>query len=167
MSLETYQSELWRLVSLLDIDKIKKIIQTIKQKDRIFIIGNGGNAAAASHFATDMSKGAGYKAISLTDNVPLISAIGNDYGYENIFSQQLIQYNANFSDVLFALSVSGTSKNIVQALSQSYAYSILITGNNKEACQLANITIKIDSNHFGLVEDVTNIILHMIAYELK
>src|SRR3546814_8711773 len=81
---------------------------------------NGGNASNASHFVTDLGKGASdktvkrFRCLSLNDNVSWMTAIGNDYRYEDVFMRKLTNY-ANAGDILFALSVSGNSPNIVTA----------------------------------------------------
>lgn len=89
------------------------LIKQIRKARFIWIAGNGGSASCAEHFTTDLVK-KGYPAICLNSNTSVITMIGNDYGYEKIFSEQLIAY-ANQKDLLITISCSGTSKNIVEA----------------------------------------------------
>src|SRR5580698_6399842 len=104
---------------------VEKIIATFQKavaEDRqIFVFGNGGSAANASHFATDLGKGSSdkigrrFRVICLNDNVSWMTALGNDYAYEEIFVRQLINY-ARPGDIALTLSVSGNSPNVVKAL---------------------------------------------------
>lgn len=93
---------------------MEKIVKAIKKANYIFIIGNGGSASCANHFANDLVKMCGVKAISLCANEAIITAFANDEGYENIFEHQLKVF-LNKNDLLVTISGSGTSKNIVKA----------------------------------------------------
>ena len=105
------------------VDAVERLVETVREawtEDRqIFVIGNGGNAASASHFATDLGKGASdtvgrrFRIITLADNVAWLTALGNDYCYEDVFVRPLENY-ARPGDVLIASSVSGNSPNLVQ-----------------------------------------------------
>jgi D-sedoheptulose 7-phosphate isomerase len=155
-SIRSYLSELeqmLRAISLADLRKILDILEEAYQHGhRIFIIGNGGSAATASHFALDLAKNtivAGaprLRAISLTDHVPLITAWSNDTHYEHIFAEQL----ANLiepSDVVIGISTSGNSPNVINAMQlarQQGAATIGLLGatggklkNMVDACVLA------------------------------
>src|SRR3990167_6143462 len=93
---------------------MKKIIEAIRKANFVYICGNGGSASTANHFAQDLVKTAGIKAISLCANEAVVMAYANDNGYENIFSDQLRVF-ANKGDLLITISGSGTSDNIVNA----------------------------------------------------
>lgn len=95
--------------------QMKDAVALIKKANYVFIIGNGGSAATANHFANDLVKLAGIKAISLCANIAVLTAYANDNGYENIFSAQL-EIFLNSSDALITISCSGKSKNITRAL---------------------------------------------------
>lgn len=97
---------------------IKELIDGIKAANFVYIIGNGGSASTANHFANDLVKQAGIKAISLCANEAVVMAYANDNGYENIFSEQL-QVFAKPGDLLITISGSGRSPNILKA--QEYA----------------------------------------------
>src|SRR5438105_2625380 len=138
--INTYFSELEQLLRTISLRHLEEILllleQAYRNDRRIFIMGNGGSAATASHFALDLSKNtvmAGaprLEAISLTDHVPLITAWSNDIAYEHIFSEQL----ANMiepGDVVIGISTSGNSPNVINALrlaKQYRAYTVALLG---------------------------------------
>jgi len=158
-------------------DQIARAIETVKKawkEDRqIFCIGNGGSAANSSHFATDLGKGSSdklpkrFRVMSLTDNFAWVTAIGNDYSYDEIFVRQLQNY-AKPGDLLLAVSVSGNSPNCVKAMQWAAANSIetlaLVGGKRGQMATLGSQVIVIDDTHYGRVEDVQMHILHMICY---
>ncbi|MES2793676.1 MAG: SIS domain-containing protein [Planctomycetota bacterium] len=139
----------------------------------IFIIGNGGNAANGSHFATDLGKGASdvlgrrFRVMSMADNTAWMTAIGNDYSYEETFTRQLQNF-AKPGDVLIASSVSGNSPNLVHACEwavQSGLETIALVGGKRgRLAEVAKQTIVIGDTHYGRVEDVQMHILHMLCY---
>lgn len=150
------------------------ILQKALAEDRqIFVFGNGGSAMNASHFATDLGKGASdkvgrrFKVISLNDNVAWMTALGNDYAYDEIFVRQLMNY-AKPGDIVLALSVSGNSPNVVKALEWAAANGVhtiaLVGGKRGRMAEIAQTTIVIDSTHYGRVEDAQMGICHMLCY---
>src|SRR6266702_6737767 len=100
---------------------IEQLRDALKEDRQIFVFGNGGSAANSSHFAKDLGKGASdkvgkrFRVLSLTDNVSWMTALGNDYAYEDIFVGQLQNYG-QAGDVALGISVSGNSPNCVKAL---------------------------------------------------
>lgn len=140
---------------------------------QIFVCGNGGNAANASHFATDLGKNASeaaprpFRVLSLNDNTAWVTAIGNDFSYAEIFVRQLTNY-AQAGDVLIASSVSGDSPNVVRALEWARAKglrTVALTGAKRgRAAGLADHVVVIDDTHYGRVEDAQMSILHMLCY---
>lgn len=90
-----------------------QLTKLIREARFIWVCGNGGSAATAEHFVTDLVK-KGYPAISLNSNSSLMTMIGNDYGYEYVFSKQLDAY-AHPGDLVITISCSGTSPNVVNA----------------------------------------------------
>src|SRR2546428_10642223 len=100
---------------------IETVWEALRNNRQIFVFGNGGSAANASHFATDLGKGASdktgkrFRVLSLNDNVSWITALGNDYAYEDVYVGQLRNYGKP-GDILVALSVSGSSPNVVRAM---------------------------------------------------
>jgi D-sedoheptulose 7-phosphate isomerase len=136
-SVNSYFSELEQMVRAIsrpDLERVLSLLENVyRSGHRIFIIGNGGSAATASHFALDLAKNtimAGaprLKAISLTDHVPLITAWSNDTAYEHIFAEQL----ANMiepGDMVIGISASGNSPNVINALLLARQYRAFTVG---------------------------------------
>lgn len=157
-----------------DIESLIKVLQEAHQQDRrVFAIGNGGSAANASHFSTDLGKGASdllakrFKVISLTDNTPWITALGNDYAYDDVFRRQLENY-AEAGDVLLCMSVSGNSPNVVQAAAWAREHGLtviaLISTREAKLADHAQHVVRIDDTHFGRVEDCHMTICHLLCY---
>jgi D-sedoheptulose 7-phosphate isomerase len=94
---------------------MKEIVKAIKKANYVYIIGNGGSASTANHFANDLVKMGGIRAISLAANEAVIMAYANDNGYENVFSDQLKVFLTK-NDLLITISGSGTSRNVVKAI---------------------------------------------------
>lgn len=175
--IESYIAAQHAALESLNVDAVAQAIATVKkvwsQDRQIFCIGNGAGAAIASHFATDLGKGASdkvarrFRVMSLTDNMPWITALGNDYAYEDIFVRQLENY-ARPGDLLIAVSVSGNSPNCVKAVQWATANQMetisIIGGQRGKLAGLGTQTIVIEDTHFGRVEDVQMHILHMICY---
>jgi D-sedoheptulose 7-phosphate isomerase len=154
--------------------ELVQMFQRALQDDRqIFVFGNGGSAANASHFVTDLGKGSSdklsrrFRCLSLNDNVSWMTAIGNDYAYEDIFVRQLTNYG-RAGDLAFAMSVSGNSPNVVRAMEWAKANALqtvaLVGGKRGKLAEVADKTIVIDSTHYGRVEDAQMGICHMICY---
>lgn len=165
----------------LDLDMLTRIIEKVwdaYQNDRqIFILGNGGSAASASHIVTDLVKGTlGHygdapvrpiRAMSLTDNLALLSAWANDVGYDSVFVGQLRSYLRE-GDVVIAISVSGNSANVVGAVRYARAVgatTIALTGFDGGAlAPLADLGLAIGSSHYGIVEDIHMQVGHLMCY---
>ena len=147
--------------------------QALHEDRQIFVFGNGGSAANASHFVTDLGKGSSdkigkrFRCLSLNDNVSWMTALGNDYAYEDIFVRQLENYGRK-GDVAMALSVSGNSPNVVKAIAwarKSGLTTIGLVGAKRGAlAEAAEHVIVIDSVHYGRVEDAHMGICHMLCY---
>ena len=164
-------------VDSIPVEKVEKLIrifqQALKEDRQIFVFGNGGNASNASHFITDLGKSSSdhayrrFRCVSLNDNVSWITAIGNDYAYEDVFLRQLQNY-AKPGDLVMTLSVSGNSPNLVKAFEwckENSLFTIALVGANKgRLAELADEVIAIDSTHYGRVEDCHMHICHMICY---
>lgn len=157
--------------------QLAPLIETLADAHRrdaqIFAIGNGGSAANASHFAVDLGKGSSdavgrrFRVLSLTDNVPWITALGNDYAYEDIFWRQLENY-ARPGDVLITASVSGNSPNLVKCFEWAKAKGLktiaLVGAKRGKLAELGDQVIVIGDTHYGRVEDVQMNILHLLCY---
>jgi D-sedoheptulose 7-phosphate isomerase len=152
---------------------IETFQKALEEDRQIFVFGNGGSATNASHFVTDLGKGASdkvgrrFRVMSLNDNVSWMTALGNDYAYDEIFSRQLINYGRP-GDLVLALSVSGNSPNVVKALEwsvQNGLHTIALVGAKRgRMAEIAQQCIVIDSTHYGRVEDAQMGICHMICY---
>ncbi|EAI2279506.1 SIS domain-containing protein [Campylobacter jejuni] len=154
-------------------DIVDKFEQVAKTKNTIYIIGNGGSAATASHWTNDFSAGLKRRGIlsidikSLADNVPVCTAIANDIGYENIFKLQL-QDILTKDDIVFAISCSGTSPNIINAVKYAREVGATIIGatgfDGGELMKLSDIKFHVQTpaGEYGLVEDVHMILDHII-----
>lgn len=152
---------------------IGKLRQVWQEDRQLFVFGNGGSAANASHFITDLGKGASdklskrFRCLSLNDNVSWMTALGNDYSYEEVFSRQLANF-ARPGDLLLTMSVSGSSPNLVKALEwarQNGVYSVALVGVKRgKLAELADFVIAVDSGHYGRVEDAHMGICHMLCY---
>ena len=142
---------------------------------QVFVCGNGGSAATASHFVCDVLKGAAsaggkrLRIIALNDNVATVTAYANDVGYESVFSEQL-KASAERADLFMALSGSGNSRNVVRAMEYAVAHgcrTIALTGRNGgKLGPLAGLHINVAEQHMGRIEDAHLMICHMIAYAL-
>lgn len=157
---------------------VERIYSCYKENRTIFVIGNGGSASNASHLAQDLSKGAiidqkqakRIKAMSLSDNISYITAVGNDDGFENIFTSQLRTFSKE-GDLLIAISCSGTSKNIVNAAEYAKAKGIEIIGitgfKGGTLKQISDYSIHIPLDDFGIVEAVHSVIFHYLVIKLR
>ncbi len=143
---------------------------------RMFSCGNGGSASIANHMQCDHVKGIrtatdlSPRVQSLSSNVELLTAIANDTGYDNVFVYQL-QSQSQPGDVLIAVSSSGRSPNIVQALAWACDHglrTIAITGFDGGAARtMAEVAIHVDSNNYGVVEDLHQAIMHALAQYIR
>lgn len=141
---------------------------TILHGKRVWIVGNGGSAATAAHFANDLTKMAKVKAISIPDQTEIITAYGNDTGWENMYDEPLYIHFAP-GDVLVAISCSGRSMNVIKAARTALeleGHLIVLTGkriNNILATMVEDKAICVEANDIRIQEDVHLIICHAIA----
>ena len=152
---------------------IEKLRQALKEDRQIFVFGNGGSAANASHFATDLGKGASdklgkrFRVLSLNDNVPWLTALANDYTYEDVFVRQLENYG-RAGDIALGISVSGNSPNCVKALDWAKKNGLktvaLVGAKRGRMAEIAEQVLVINDTHYGRVEDAQMGILHMLCY---
>ena len=166
------------LVNIVELENaIQIILDTTDHNGKIWLIGNGGSAATSSHFATDLSRctgknGQSIRAISLCDNSALITAIGNDFSFEEIFRKQL-EILAKKGDLLIAISASGNSSNLLQAIKYAKSNSIktisLVAFNGGIIRELSDDSIFAQTNmgDYGVAEDCHSIICHYISSELR
>ncbi len=174
---ESYKEKIIRQVDSINGDVFNQIIKNIEDCDKkgatIYIIGNGGSAATASHMQNDLGVGLKTRGIlnlniiSLCDNLSVITALANDIGYENVFYSQLND-QIKKDDLLIAISCSGTSPNIIKAV--EYAREIGVTilgmtgfdgGQLKELSDI-NYHVQTERGEYGIVEDLHMILDHML-----
>lgn len=178
--LNQYLVELEEAVRLLKRDTLWQATQVLfeawRREAQIFILGNGGSAATASHMANDLNKltitpgKPRFKAIALTDNIPLMTAWGNDNSYEDIFAEQLINF-IRPDDVVVAISASGNSPNVLRAVQvarQHGALTIGLTGDTGGKLKgLVDYCVLTPTGHICQQEDCHLIAEHAIANTLK
>lgn len=174
---KTYLARQCDVLNSLPAGEISAFIRVIREAAAngrtIFVIGNGGNAASGAHFATDLGKGASdvsqnrFRVMSLGDNGPWITALGNDYSYDEVFTRQLMNFAAP-GDVLIASSVSGNSPNLVSAAKWGLANGLqtlaLVGSKRGKLADICDRVIVVPDTHYGRVEDAQMTILHMLAY---
>jgi len=182
MEFNAYIRDLNKTIEKLDERQINNFIDVIlkayQDEKMIFIIGNGGSAANASHFAQDLAKGTRksleqkkrIKALSLTDSLPFITALGNDDGYDTIFEQQLRTF-AKPGDVLVSISGSGNSPNIIKAVNWANENGIITVGitgfNGGKLLKLSNYIIHVPLNDMCTSESIHSIVFHYIILRLQ
>ncbi len=165
-------------ISLDDIQKVADVLfDAYKNGKKVFIFGNGGSAATASHMAADFGKGTlrnvydtgekRFQVISLTDNVPAMTAFANDLSFDEMFVQQIRNY-VQKGDVVIGISGSGNTPNVIKAI--LYAKEIgattigflgFTTGGSTK--QLVDYDITIKSNNYGVVEDIHMTLDHLLT----
>ena len=180
MSLEFirgYLAELDATLRALPQGQVADLIDAIRDErerdGQIFVVGNGGSAATASHFAVDLGKGASlgaerrFRVLSLTDNVPWITALGNDLSYEDVFVEQLRNY-ARAGDLLLAFSGSGNSENVLRAVRYANAIGCRTIGLAGYAGgrlrEEAQECLVVRADHMGRIEDGHFVIQHLVVY---
>jgi D-sedoheptulose 7-phosphate isomerase len=158
-------------------DAVAQLIEilrdALKNDRQIFCFGNGGSSMNSSHFATDLGKGASdkvgkrFRVLSLNDNVSWMTALANDYSYEDVFAGQLQNYG-KAGDVALGISVSGNSPNCVKALEWARKNGLktiaLVGGKRGRMAEIAENVIVIGDTHYGRVEDVQMNICHLLCY---
>jgi D-sedoheptulose 7-phosphate isomerase len=152
---------------------IELLRDALKEDRQIFVFGNGGSAANAAHLMTDLGKGASdktgkrFRIICLSSDVSWITALGNDYSYEDVFAGQLQNYGRP-GDIALSISVSGNSPNCVKALEWAKAHGLrtiaLVGGKRGRMADIAEHALVINDTHYGRVEDAQMGICHLLCY---
>jgi D-sedoheptulose 7-phosphate isomerase len=177
--IENYFSMLKGAIEATDRESINMIINLLQKAyeegQQVFIMGNGGSASTASHFACDFNKGLSYgkrkrfKVISLNDNLPILLAYANDVSYENVFVEQLKNF-FNPKDYVIGISGSGNSKNVIKAIeyaNQNGGITIGFCGySGGKLKEIAQYTIHIPINDMQISEDLHMIMTHLIMHVL-
>jgi D-sedoheptulose 7-phosphate isomerase len=179
-TIRRYFHDLTDLVSQLPYNSITRIVsaflEAFAEQRTVYVFGNGGSAASASHLMCDINKGASAgegkrpRVMALTDNASLITAWANDFGYERIFSEQLKTF-IKPRDVAFAISTSGDSPNVLLALETAREYGAMTVGLG--GCQggqmksLCDVCAIIPSDNVQLVEDLHHAMIHSIFVAVR
>jgi len=176
---EAYLTQLAKVVAEMPRDQIWDVIYALidawQRRARVFLLGNGGSAATASHMAYNLNKliivpgQPRLKAIALTDNVPLMTAWGDDTAYENIFVEQLLNF-LEPGDVVIGISPSGNSPNVLKALQVAREHGAITIGfTGRDGGRLKDLVdhcILVPSDHISQQEDAHMILDHVIATSL-
>jgi D-sedoheptulose 7-phosphate isomerase len=177
-----YKDQLVGYLDALDREAFAAVVdliwRTYQGGKTIFVFGNGGSAATASHFASDLSKGPlghkgdrlvdRFRVIALTDNVSIITAWANDTGYENVFSEPLKNL-AKKGDLAIAISASGNSPNVLKAVEVAKAIGVKTIGfcgfDGGKLAKIADVALVVETERgeYEVVEDVHDTLHHMIT----
>lgn len=177
--IRTYLEIEREVLASLDENEISDVMNILEKTrltgNRVFICGNGGSAATASHFTCDFNKGISYKQAvkynfeCLNDNVPMMLAIANDISYDDIFSEPL-KNKMHKEDVLFAISGSGNSKNVVKAVEYAKIIGATTVGlvgyDGGKIKEMVDYCIHVNINNMQIVEDVHMTMNHVMMFVL-
>lgn len=173
---ELYFERLRGTIDRIPLERIERIgdilFRAYQHNKQVFVVGNGGSAATASHMACDLGKNTigpnqrRFRILSLTDNTPLLTALANDVGYDHVFSEQLVNL-IRPGDVLIVVTASGRSPNIIEAMQYSRSRAATIIAmlgfDGGPARELADEFILVPSDDYGLIEDLHMILNHVIV----
>ncbi len=172
-----YQARLSQVVARIPLDRVAQAVEWLREArdggNTIFVCGNGGSAATASHFVCDVLKGCSYgrerrfRILALNDNLPALTAYSNDVSYECVFAEPLKNL-ARPGDVLIAISGSGNSPNVLRAAEWANANGLRTIGltgrDGGKLGALSRLEIRVPDMHMGRIEDGHMIVCHMLAY---
>jgi D-sedoheptulose 7-phosphate isomerase len=173
----SYRENLLETIETIDETKVNQAIDWFREaRDHgraIFVAGNGGSAATASHFVCDMLKGASlgkpsrFRIQALHDSMPTLTAYANDLHYQDAAVEQLKNF-ASPGDIYMAISGSGNSANVIRAMDYANSlgcHTIALTGRDGgKLGNMAQLNIQVPEQHMGRIEDAHHIICHMICY---
>lgn len=155
---------------------VNAICGSCQEHKRIFVFGNGGSATTASHFACDLGKGTvvdkelKLSVISLADNMALMTAIANDFGYASVFKEQLASL-LNEGDVVIGISASGNSPNVLEAIEYAKSKGAMTIGicgfGGGKLAEIADRALVFCAMDYGQVEDAHMVLLHFISREVR
>ncbi|NCR55687.1 MAG: D-sedoheptulose 7-phosphate isomerase [Microcystis aeruginosa L211-07] len=162
-SLANYLAEIQQLATL--------VVKTLKTGNKILLMGNGGSAADAQHIAAEIvgrftTERRGLPAIALTTDTSILTSIGNDYGYDNIFSRQ-VEALASAEDLVIGISTSGNSKNVLQALTAAASLgcqtAALLGKGGGEIKNVVNLSLIVPSNNTARIQEAHILIGHILC----
>jgi D-sedoheptulose 7-phosphate isomerase len=174
---QSYFDQLHRVLSGMPHSKVEQVADKLhhayEEGRKVFIFGNGGSASLASHFSCDLGKGTAYsgashkrfKVMSLTDNLPLLTAWANDSSYEQVFAEQLRNF-VQPNDIALAISGSGNSPNVLmglQAAREAGAFSIGLGGfQGGKMKGLCDLCVVVPSDNMQIIEDAHTSVCHAL-----
>lgn len=175
-----YLTGLQGVLEEIDREAVSRVIEILweayRKGRRLFIIGNGGSAATASHMMCDLAKGCAVegkplvKALSLTDNVSIMTAISNDVSYEKVFTEQLKVFLEE-GDVVIGITASGNSPNILDAVAYANEHGATTIGligfGGGKLKGMVDADVTVASKNYGHVEDLHCILEHLISQCLR
>ena len=178
--IQNYISTLQQTIDQLPRQLIADVVDVLQDArirgSNIFIMGNGGSASTASHFVCDLAKNTRceglphFRVIGLADNMAILSAYANDEGYESVFAQQLVNL-IQPKDVVIAISASGNSKNVLNAIEEAQKHDVVTIGftgfDGGRLGQMVNINIHVKSDTIEHVEDIHLMLEHIIVKTIK
>lgn len=162
-SLANYLAEIQQLATL--------VVKTLKTGNKILLMGNGGSAADAQHIAAEIvgrftTERRGLPAIALTTDTSILTSIGNDYGYDNIFSRQ-VEALASAEDLVIGISTSGNSKNVLQALTAAASLgcqtAALLGKGGGEIKNVVNLSLIVPSSNTARIQEAHILIGHILC----
>jgi D-sedoheptulose 7-phosphate isomerase len=170
------EADLLRRLPRQPLAQVVAILRQARQEGRrVFVFGNGGSAATASHFVVDLVKGTlnpalpRFRVICLNDNVPTLTALGNDIGYDRVFAEPLLSL-AEPGDIAMAISGSGNSPNVIAAMTAARQAGLTTIGLSGESGgqlkTMVDVAVLAPSASMQLIEDAHLVILHAIFVEL-
>jgi len=176
----SYLDQVCNVLQNLPHDEIARTVHILAQARvegrQIFIMGNGGSAATASHFACDLGKGTiepgkpRFKVIALTDNMPLFSALANDWGYDRVFVEQLDSL-ARPGDVAIGISASGNSENVLRAMDLARERELTTIGftgfGGGHLKDKVEVCLLVDCQVMEQIEDAHLVLEHLICTALR
>ncbi len=172
-----YKQRLLTALETVDLDRVDDLIEVFRkardEERQIFVFGNGGSAATANHFACDIGKGASYgrakrfRIMALSEQIPTLTAYSNDVGYGSVFVEPLKNF-ARPGDVAMAISGSGNSENVIQAIDYANSigcHTVGLSGMSGGRLRPAvDLSLHVDDGHMGRIEDAHFFICHMVCY---
>ena len=178
--IRSYFNRLTEAIDNLNIEEINTAVNTIKaayeREATIYVFGNGGSAATASHFVCDFNKGIcenldkKFNLICLSDNTPIVTAIANDISYDDIFVFQM-KNKLKADDLVLAISGSGNSKNVIKAVEYAKKIGTKVVGitgySGGKLRELADFHMHVNVNDMQLTEDIHMAFDHMMYRVLK
>ncbi len=176
----TYFKEVQETILTLPVQEVDDVVNVLlaaqERGSTIFLCGNGGSAATASHMACDLAKNITvpgmqqFRVVALTDNIPLMTAWANDNGYENIFAEQLKPL-VQPGDILIAISTSGNSPNVLKAVAAAGEFGAISVGfTDQIGGQLKEIVdycVHVPCTNIEQVEDVHMVLAHCIVSTMR